>query len=250
LQRLRLRAVSRWFTPRLLALHLLALVLCAVMVGAGIWQWRSYESNRRQSSESTQADLASARPVDLATVMGADDAFPDHAVGKRITVRGRYSRPQFLVTDRSQDGRPGAWVLTPLRTSSGAAILVVRGWVADVGREPAIPPGTVTVTGALAPPESADSAGEHAVDRGREISVIATSALVARVPFDLYSAYLIAEHQTPPPPAGLDPATPPEPAASSWAGLRNGLYAVQWFVFAGFGIYMWWRICREQTQVP
>ena len=131
--------MSRWFTPRLLALHLLALVLCAVMVGAGIWQWRSYESNRRQSSESTQAEAASARPVDLATVMGADEAFPDNAVGKRVSVSGRYSRPQFLVTDRSQDGKPGAWVLTPLLTSPGAAILVVRGWVAD-GRDPAIPP--------------------------------------------------------------------------------------------------------------
>jgi cytochrome oxidase assembly protein ShyY1 len=242
--------VSRWFAPRVLALHLLALVLCGVMAAAGVWQWRSYESNQRQSSASVLAELASEPPVKLASVMGADDAFPDDAVGRRVVVSGRYSRPQFFVTDRIQAGRSGDWVLTPLVTTAGAAILVVRGWVDDL-TDPvtAVPAGRVTVTGSLEPPESADSAGADAVDRGREVSIVATSVLVGKVPFDLYSAYLIAEDQTPPQREGLVPVTVPRPAASSWAGLRNALYSVQWFVFAAFVLYMWWRICREQTQV-
>ncbi len=242
--------MSRWFTPSLLALHLLALMLCGVMVAAGIWQWRSYESNQRQSSATALAELASAEPVRLYSVMGPDDAFPDDAVGRRVVVSGRYARPQFFVTDRSQGGRPGVWVLTPLVTAAGAAILVVRGWVDDL-TDPVteVPAGPVTITGSLEPPESADSAGADAVDRGRQVPVVATSVLVGRVPFDLYSAYLIAENQTPRPRVGLVPVTPPRPAVSSWAGLRNVLYSVQWFVFAGFVLYMWWRICRERTQV-
>jgi hypothetical protein len=30
-----------------------------------------------------------------------------------------------------------------------------------------------------------------------------------------------------------------------FTGLRNLLYACQWWVFGGFAVFLWWRWCRD-----
>ena len=48
--------------------------------------------------------------------------------GKPVTATGRYGE-QLLVPDRKLDDRQGFYVLTLLRTGSGKALPVVRGWL-------------------------------------------------------------------------------------------------------------------------
>jgi surfeit locus 1 family protein len=41
---------------------------------------------------------------------------------------------------------------------------------------------------------------------------------------------------------------PPEPGDVSWTvGLRNLAYAVQWWVFGAFAVFMWWRMATESV---
>ena len=43
----------------------------------------------------------------------------------------------------------------------------------------------------------------------------------------------------------LTPVEPPLPDPSRWAGIRNLIYALQWWLFAAFVAFMWWRIAHE-----
>jgi len=40
-------------------------------------------------------------------------------------------------------------------------------------------------------------------------------------------------------------AVPPTSPGSRSLAWQNLSYAVQWFVFAGFGLFMWWRLVRD-----
>jgi surfeit locus 1 family protein len=242
--------VTRWLSPPLIAFHLFSLAAIATMVAAGVWQWDTYRDHQREASHQAQVALASATPVPLARVFGRDDPFPGDGVGKRVTVTGEFSSRQFFVKDRIGRGRVGLWVLTPLKVDRHSAILVVRGWVPDATSPGAtVPTGRVTVAGALEPAESTSLLVSGAPRPGGVVSSISPASLVGVLPFDLYSGYLVATSQQPSPDWRLVPVSPPTPEASAWSGLRNALYAAQWMLFAGFGAYMWWRICRDLTQV-
>ncbi|MEZ5161111.1 MAG: hypothetical protein R2709_10465, partial [Marmoricola sp.] len=46
---------------------------------------------------------------------------------------------------------------------------------------------------------------------------------------------------------GLEPIKPLNtPQVSALNSLRNLLYAIQWWIFGGFAIYVWVRWCRDQ----
>jgi surfeit locus 1 family protein len=244
------RSVTRWFSPRLVAFHVFSLAAIAAMLAAGFWQWNTYRDHQEQASEQAQEALASAAPVSLTSVFGRDDPFPADSVGRRVRVTGEYSTRQFFVKDKVDHRHTGLWVLTPLRVDSGSAILVVRGWLPDASSPAAaVPTGRVTVVGALEPPESTISPLSGEPRPGAVITSISPALLVGVLPFDLYSGYLVATSQQPPDAPGLVAVAPPTADSSPWSGLRHALYAVQWALFAGFGTYMWWRICRDLTQV-
>jgi surfeit locus 1 family protein len=242
--------VNRWLSPRLIAFHLFSLAAIAAMLAGGVWQWDTYRDHQHQASQQAQESLATAAPVPLASVFGRDDPFPGDGVGKRVTVTGEYSSRQFFVRDRFDQRRAGLWVLTPLRVDGESAILVVRGWVPDAASPGAVvPTGQVTVVGALEPAESTAALVSGGPGPGAVVTSISPAVLVGVLPFDLYSGYLVATSQRPAADPDLAAVTPPTPESSSWSGFRNALYAVQWVLFAGFGAYMWWRICRDLTQV-
>ena len=70
-----------------------------------------------------------------------------------------------------------------------------------------------------------------------------TVSLINRVPDDLYGAFVIARAPT----DGLEKVTLPKPDKASWtAGFRNLSYAVEWWIFGAFAVYIWWRWCRDE----
>lgn len=217
-------------TPRMLGLHVFAVVAIAAMVVLGMWQLGAY-GERQQVSAQQRADQA---PVPIDDVLTPDGAFTAEADARRVTVTGSYGAQQFLV-DGDDVRRP--WLVTPLRTDNGASVLVVRGYAA--GAE-APPGGEVTVTGSLLPSQ----AREDDPDPGDGIEPsVSIARLVAEVETDLYSGYVVLGSQQPA--SELDEVTPPTVEPSFTAGLRNLMYALQWWAFAAFGVYMWWRIGRD-----
>ena len=225
---------SPFLTVRALGLGLVALILMAAMVVLGLWQLGVYDDHQHDDA---QAKL-DRTPVPLDEVIGPDDAFPADGVSRPVTVSGRYLGDEQFEVRRGQTLGVPAAVVTPLETDNGSVILVVRGQ-GDIGQ--AAPAGNVDVTGVLEP---ADAAGSS-LDASRTTDGIRTAALVQDFKQDLYGGYVVLTRSDPA--DQLATITPPTPESSRWAGARNLLYAVQWWLFAGFVAFMWWRIVTEDA---
>jgi len=235
------RRLPPYLAPRILGLTVLALVMVAGMTTMGVWQLDVYN----QSQADDAAQVADAEPVPLDTLLGPDQAFTAPADSRPVLAEGEYDERQVVV-DRGTDP---PWLVAPLVTDSGSAILVVRGLLtgsaATTGRAlPPPPTGNVRVVGSLQPSEARGNDTDLADDR---VPTLSTAQLIGDVSHDLYSGFVVLTDQTPR--STLPPATPPQPDASLTAGLRNLMYALQWWLFAGFVIFLWWRMVRDEGRV-
>jgi hypothetical protein len=59
---------------------------------------------------------------------------------------------------------------------------------------------------------------------------------------DVYSGYVV-EHGTPP--AGLDAIYSPPPSEEVTIDWLNVFYAAEWAIFAGFAVFLWYRVVRD-----
>ncbi len=208
--------------------HLLVLVLLGSATALGLWQYDSGQAQR----DAAALDLTRADPLPLDDVLGPDDPFPAPSVGQPVTVTGTWVPDATVYVERES----GFWVVTPLAVAGtgSPALPVVRG----VSDQPSADPidGEAELTGWLQPAE-----GTGAVDPDPTDDVLPqlrVADLVQRVDQDLYSGYAVATEPT----AGLAPASLEQlPDAGRFTGLRNFLYALEWWVFGGFAVFVWVR---------
>lgn len=230
--------------PRWLALLAAVLVVIVAFTMLGLWQL----DVARDRGERERLDQMRAQPsVALTELLRPHEVMAPEAVGRTITVTGRYDPAhQVLVGPRRQQGQVGAWVLTPLIVQgTGARLPIIRGFVTDPAWNAPPPAGTVTVSGRLSPPESAPN---EPVDLAPgQIQSVDLATLVNEWDGDVYSAMIFstpAASAHPADAAGLTPVPPPDPdpGGVDW---RNLAYALQWWFFAAFAVYMWWRMVRD-----
>jgi len=223
--------VSVW-APRRWPGHLVVLVLLGSALWLGSWQFGAARGER----EAAARDLTRADPLPLADVLGPDDPFPAPSVGQPVSVRGEWVTGAIVFVERDA----GYWVVTPLAVDGAAALPVVRG----VSEEPDADPisGAAELTGWLQPAE-----GTGAVDADPSDDVLPqlrVADLVQLVDQDLYSAYAVATEPT----AGLAPARLEQlPDAGRFTGLRNLLYALEWWVFGAFAVFVWVKYLRDEA---
>lgn len=228
-------AVSSVRLGRAVGLGVVAVLLMTVMVMLGLWQLHVYGDRRHADSAAT----LSRAPVPLNSVLGPDAAFSSAAASRPVVVTGRYLTGEQFYVRRLAGAQGRLAVVTPLLTSNGSAVLVVRGGRASPGTTP--PSGTVRVVGTLEPSDNSGAGlGPDRVTDGLDMA-----SLVNRMPQDLYGGYVLLRSSQPPSGVGLTPVRPPLPSASAWAGIRNLAYGLQWWVFAAFVAFMWWRMVRE-----
>ena len=229
------------WSPRLWGAHAIALVCLAATVGLGVWQLDVWRAHR----DAEAADLTNAAPLALAEVMGPDDPFPGRSVGQPVTVAGTWvPGGTVYISGREHDGAEGYWVVTPVAVGGPgqAAIPVVRGWVADVADAPAAPSGAADLVGWLQPTEGTGEMDDDASDD--VLPQLRTADVIQHVDQDLYGAYAVARDRE----AGLAPASLEQlPDAGTFTGLRNFLYGLEWWVFGGFVVFVWWRYVRDVT---
>ena len=234
--------------PRWLALLVVVLLAATGMAFLGQWQ---LDRARQRGAAAEQREQSRVRP--LGEVLTARRTFPGDAAGARVAARGEWDPArQVLVAGRDLGGRTGFWVVTPLRLPDATGVAVVRGWVPSA-TDPAAaapaagsPPGTVTVVGRLEPaePPAQRAPGEASGLPPGQLDRLASTELIARWPYPLLTGYVVAESQQPPAAA---PAPTPVPAPAPETGLawQNLSYAVQWWAFAVFGFFFWWRLVRD-----
>jgi surfeit locus 1 family protein len=230
--------------PGMLLLHVVAIsgIVAAVLLGR--WQVGAWQMHR----EDRAAEIVDDAPVPLDSVLGADDAFPGDGVGRPVSATGGW-RPDetVLVAGKEHEGATGSWVVTPLEVCDEecSSLPVVVGWSPD--DEPPLPePGPVEVTGWLQPDEAAGPADDDPADA--VLPTLRVADLQQRVEGDLYGGYLIL--RTPADAReGLEAVTPaslPDPPA--FTALRNLLYGIEWWFFAGFAAFLWWRWSRDELE--
>lgn len=244
-------------TPRWLAVSVLALLAVPFCVFMGSWQLGRFESRVQQhkDAEHHQSRVASAAPVPLSAVLpdtraqvSGDDS------GRVVSATGRYDTGhQFLVPGRTLDDRNGFYVLTPLRLAGGA-LPVVRGWLPGdasaaqhAGSVPAAPAGQITVTGAMQYPETSETSGVRTgAQPSGQLGMISSASLVNILPYAVYNGWITAT--SPVPPLLAVPPAAPQAAGLDIKEFQNLGYTGEWFVFAGFVVFMWFRLVRREGE--
>ncbi len=235
-------------TPRWWGINVFVALAIPVCLFMGSWQLSRFEDRvqdhedaKRQATVDTSGK---ARPLDALLPVDRETS------GERTSATGRYGK-QLLVPDRTLDGRRGYYVLTMLHTTAGKSLPVVRGWLpgdADARRAPAPPRGEVTVTGALQASESPSSDGVRTAGGlpAGQVGMISAASLVNLVPDDVYNAWVTLERGT----DGLKPvpAAAPEDSGLDMKAFQNLGYTGEWFVFAGFVVFMWFRLFRRERE--
>ncbi|MFF2504097.1 SURF1 family protein [Streptomyces sp. NPDC058067] len=243
-------------TPRWWGINVFVVLAIPFCVFMGSWQLGRFEDrvqgHKDASAQSTANEKAAPRPLD--SLLPVDQK----TSGKRATATGHYGR-QLLVPGRELDGRTGFYVVTLLRTDGsagpgggdGKALPVVRGWMpgaASAAKAPAAPKGEVTVTGALQASESPGSGGASAAGGlpAGQLGAISAASLVNLVPYDVYDAWITLDKAD----AGMTavPATAPQGSGLDLKAFQNLGYTGEWFVFAGFVVFMWFRLLRREAE--
>lgn len=189
---------------REVTLAIVAGVVAALCVTAGVWQLGRLEQRRARNA--TLAARLALPPLELRAGTSADSARQ-----RRVVARGVYDfAAERTWPGRSFDGTPGVALITPLRLPDGTAVLVDRGWV-----------------------PSADAFHvDHAAYREPDSAVVQGIAFVPpRGRGDVDPSGLlpfVIQLGTPDPMRGL-PRRWPGPAFDNGPHLS---YAIQWFSFA------------------
>ncbi|MEO5651490.1 MAG: SURF1 family protein [Marmoricola sp.] len=225
--------------PRYWGAHLLMVLAVVAAVALGVWQYDAWGARRAAEAR----DLSDVPAVALDSVITPDGVLSSDDLGRPVEVSGTWlPQSTLFVSDRRHDGRNGFWVMTPVLVGD-SALPVIRGWSAEPVAQPVT--GAVELTGWMQASEGSSVRDPDPSDD--VIPEMRIASIVQRVDADLYSAYVVSKStSTPAATAGLAQVAPDSiPAVTQFTALRNLLYAFQWWIFAGFAIFIWVRWCRD-----
>ncbi|HZA79123.1 MAG TPA: SURF1 family protein [Acidimicrobiales bacterium] len=220
--------------PRWLLSHLFVVLLVITMVNLGFWQLRRLDDKRDRNALIEARSEQPVTPVGELLDPGDGEAAVDGARYRAVTATGTYDAPTTVtVRNRTQEGVPGAWLVTPLRLAEGERVGVIRGFVSltsDSSVADVPPPtGEVTVTGLVVDPDGLDGTAP------RDVAPLLDAG------DGILPALVRADESDPPEPNAARPDRP-DPAAILPvlpADLSEGPhlgYAVQWFIFSTIAV--------------
>lgn len=211
------------------------LVVAALCLAAGRWQWHRYETKKLRV-DTIQANF-SADPVPLGAVLpAAGDVLTEREQWRPVEMTGSYVEDAtVLLRNRPVDRTPGFHVLEAFVVDGEPAVTLVvdRGFVpmgADGASPDTVPeapagPTTILVRLRLDEPESDRGAPAGQVQRINVAQVLATAGLAATTPtVGAYGALVVEDGA---PAAGLFALPNPDLDLGSHLS-----YTFQWIVFA------------------
>lgn len=224
--------------PRWIAALLLCLAIAGGFAALGQWQLsRSVEN----------ADVADAPDTEVAVPLGSiaepQTEVTQPQLGRRVTVEGEFVASDFTVlTGRNNGGdADGAWLVGHLVTGDGVTLAVALGWAPDAASAAAAKDAgsTETLDGRYLPSESPTESDYEAGER----SALSVAELINIWPDaqPAFGGYLVLYEPWP----GLDAIYSPAPSREIGYNLLNVFYALEWAIFAGFAIYLWYRLVRD-----
>ena len=235
---------------RFVIVTIATIVGVAVTARLGVWQLsRAAEKIALQTALDTRGHLAPLSNTDLARE--ANEAGAQHY--RPAIVRGQWvTGHTVFLENRQMNGRPGFFVVTPLRLDGRSdSVLVQRGWAPRDMRDRTMlprvdePAGTIEVHGLIAPPPS------------RLFEFSATQGGAIRQNLDL--AAFSAEIHLPLAPVSVQQndsaATAGDALLRQWPHPAVDVhkhygYAFQWFAMSALmaGLYVWFQLVRPRLR--
>jgi len=227
--------------PRWIGAMVLALAIASSFAALGQWQL----SRSLEGGEITEQQSETVVPLD--SVATAQEPLASVTTGQSVSFAAELIPGDYVVlADRRNTAGMGYWVVGHGQEPSGASIAIALGWASTadaaasaIAQLTASPPLS-TFVGRLLPTESPQQSDFEA----GVISALAVGELVnlwQEVPAGTYGGYVVSFD----PPAGLVAIDSPPPSTEVSLNLLNVFYAVEWVVFAGFAIFLWYRLVRD-----
>ena len=242
--------------PRWIAGLVFAIVVSGVFVLLSQWQFA------RSTTAEVPVVTTTEEPKPLTTVLQPGQFFPGSVADQVVTATGSYDpQKQVLVPGRLNGGATGYWIVSalavtdaPVLAGTGASpqtwIPVARGWVADPADAAAPPSGVIELTGRLLPSEAPLPGTDAGPGRASAVSV---AELINVWDISSYPGFVAANSEFS---GGSDVGAAssggdvralnigPQPPAGkiNWLNL---FYAVEWVVFGGFALFIWWRLVKD-----
>ena len=243
--------------PKWIAALVFALIVAAVFVLLSQWQFsRSMEKDVAPPTvtEKVQPLLSTLQPGQ--PLMGS-------AEGQLVTATGHFdASKQVIVTARVQDGATGFWVVTAfvvdgapklkgIAATDEIVIPVARGWISDPAKATAPPTGTITVEGRLLNSEGPVLSKGLPAD---QVGALSSAELTNRWKTTTYAAFVVSHEEVASGTnvgaiAGQGNLVPITVTATDQNGKINWLnifYSIEWVVFAGFAVFLWWRLVADE----
>lgn len=258
--------------PKWLGVLALALVIASIFAWLGRWQLESAFLSLEHGQ--TVAQEASQAPVGLGELAQPQQRVADAAVGRQVTFEGVVDARDFdVVADRLQGELLGYWVIghvavTNDEAGSSVAVEGAPGLAVAVGWTP----DEASARELAARLQSGASASElefagrleygqaPQVNRGddpQQLTAMAPTHLINRwadPAAQNYGVYVSLDEasmqavlgQT----AGGEQiqAITPQALEAPQLNWLNIFYAIEWVLFAGFAIFMWWRLARDEYE--
>ena len=236
--------------PRWVLALLLALGIAAGFALLGQWQLdRAVEQAVVQERPTEEV-----RP--LADVAEPDGPTEQAATGQRVEVSGTFVPGDTVIVEgRLNDGVAGYWPVAHLEVTDATpgGLPVALGWAADretaetaAERFDAAAGDEVTVIGRFLPSEAPVVPADDA-DPFSMTTVAVAQLINVWADYDdrpVYFAYVTATE----PVAGLEAIVSPPPEATAELNWLNVFYAIEWVVFAGFAVFVWFRLVKDAVQ--
>lgn len=235
--------IPPFFSPRWRWPTVAVIIGMLFLARLGVWQLDRLEW-RRALNARTAFELEQP-PVSLNTDLEGLNL--TQMENRQAIAAGKFDYDrQFIIESQPLNGRPGVFLLTPLRLAGRPqAVLVNRGWVPD-GSDPAayVGPANDVITGIIQPSQTLSGGRVTEVTADRTLFRIDVAAMGERLPYDVLPIYIV--------PQAVDPRADNFPIViQPDLTLDEGnhlSYAIQWFSFAVllgviYGVY----VKRQET---
>lgn len=225
-------------TPKWIGALLLALAIAAGFAALGQWQLgRSVEN-------ATTVDIDTETPVPLEEIAEPASGITEAQAGRVVSVSGDLIVDDSVVLAHRPDGfgGTGSWLVGHVVTADGVSVAVVLGSAPGGFGVGLREDGRRDWVGRYLPSEEPQASD---FEEGIRSSVAVPELInLWAEPGPVYAGFVVLTE----PVSGLDPILAKAPVRDLTLNLLNVFYAIEWALFAGFAIYLWYRLVRDAVE--
>jgi surfeit locus 1 family protein len=229
-------------TPKWIAALVLSLAIAATFAALGQWQLE------RSIDNATVSEIDTETVVPLEELAEPASGMTEVQAGRIVSVSGDLIVDDTVAfVDRPDGfGGTGTWLVGHIVTDGGVSVAVVLGSTPGgsgigLGDSSLDEPGRDWVGRYLPSEEPQASDFENGV---RSSLSVAELVNLWAEPGPVYAGFIVLDE----PHAGLDPIRAVAPVREATLNLPNVLYAIEWLLFGGFAIYLWYRLVRDGVE--